>query len=61
MQLDFDALFIDLSQFKNRKFFNVLYYDNSKFGTKITICCLVDIRIQFKKINTEESLKNSAT
>ena len=33
----------------NHKFFNVLYYDYSKFGPKITMCCLENIRIQFKK------------
>ena len=45
---DFDALFVNLPHFKNHK---VLYYDYLTFGTKITICFLGDIRIQFKRIN----------
>ena len=47
--------------FKNGIFFKVLYYGYSKFGTKITICRPGNIRIQFEKINREETLKNSAT
>ena len=47
-QLDFDALFVNLPHFKNHKF---LYYDYLTFGTKIAICFLGDIRIQFKRIN----------
>ena len=47
-QLDFDALFVNLLHFKNYK---VLYYDYLTFGTKITICFVGDIRIQFKRIN----------
>ena len=35
-------------------------YHYSKFGTKITRYCLGDVRIQFKKTNKEETLKNSA-
>ena len=50
-QLDFDALFVNLPHFKNHKFFKVLYYDYLTFGTKITICFLGDIRVQFKRIN----------
>ena len=36
-------------------------YDYSKFDSKITICCIYHIRIQFKIISKEETLKNSAT
>ena len=44
-QPDFDALFVNLPHFKDHK---VLYYDYLTIGTKITICFLDNIRIQFK-------------
>ena len=49
IQPDFAALLINLSQFKSQNFFKVLYYDYSKFCTKIMICFQGDIRIQIKK------------
>ena len=61
VQLDFNALFINPSHFKSHTFFKVFNYDYSKFDTKITICCLGHIKIQFKKTNKEETLKNSST
>ena len=55
-QLDFDPLFVNLSLSRAINF-KFLYYGFSKFGTKITICCLGDIRIQFKKIVVGSHLK----
>ena len=55
MQLGFADPWINLSQFRSHKFFKVLYYDNTKFGAKITICCLGDVRIQLEKIKEYRS------
>ena len=56
-QLEFDALFKNLSHFQIHKLFKALCHDYSKFGAKIKI----DIRIQFKKMYKEKTLKHFAT
>ena len=57
IQLEFDALFKNLSHFQIHKLFKVLCHDYLKFDAKITI----DIRIQFKKMYKEKTLKDFAT
>ena len=55
-QPDFDALFVNLPHFRDHKFFKVLYYDYLTISTKITICFLDNIRIQFNPFTSEADI-----